>query len=118
MPTKRSNLPEGSEKKITRAVPPKRAAIMLETVLGCKWSLTVYSLIGDGVNRPGAIERAVEGLSAKVLNDCLRRNVELGILERMSFPEIPPRVEYRFTPLGRRFERILAAVAALQAELD
>lgn len=118
MPTKRFNLPDSSEKKIPRAVPPKRAAIMLETVLGCKWSLTVYSLIGDGVNRPGAMERAVAGLSAKVLNDCLRRNMELGILERMSFPEIPPRVEYRFTPLGRRFERVLAAVAALQAELE
>jgi DNA-binding HxlR family transcriptional regulator len=111
-------LPASSEKKITRAVPPKRAAIMLETILGCKWSLTVYSLIGNGVNRPGAIERTVEGLTAKVLNDCLRRNVELGILERMSFPEIPPRVEYQFTPLGRRFQKVLAAVAALQAELE
>jgi DNA-binding HxlR family transcriptional regulator len=36
----------------------------------------------------------------------------------MSFPQIPPRVEYRFTPLGRRFEKVLAAVAALQAELE
>jgi DNA-binding HxlR family transcriptional regulator len=91
---------------------------MLETILGCKWSLTVYSLLGDGVNRPGAMERAVEGLSAKVLNACLRRNVELGILKKVSFPDIPPRVEYRFTPVGRRFQKVLAAVAALQAELE
>ena len=107
-----------TEKKITRSLPPKRAAVILETILGCKWSLTVYSLIGDGVNRPGAMERAVEGLSAKVLNACLRRNVELGILEKLSFPEIPPRVEYQFTPLGRRFQKVLVAVNAFQAELE
>lgn len=91
---------------------------MLETILGCKWSLTVYLLIGDGVSRPGAMERSVEGLSAKVLNACLRRNVELGILEKISFPEIPPRVEYRFTPLGHRFQKVLSAVRVFQSELE
>ncbi|MBI3885291.1 MAG: helix-turn-helix transcriptional regulator [Opitutae bacterium] len=101
-----------------RAQPPKRAAVLLETVLACKWSLTVYQLIDAGTKRPGAMERSVEGLSAKVLNDCLRRNVTLGILAKESFPEIPPRVEYEFTPLGRRFRKILTAVADVQAELE
>lgn len=75
-------------------------------------------VLGDGVNRPGAMERAVEGLSAKVLNACVRRNLELGILEKLNFPEIPPRVEYRFTPLGRRFRNVLAAGEKFQAELE
>ena len=118
MGTKRFKSPVTNEKKISCLTPPSRAGSVLETILGCKWSLTVYALIEAGVNRPGAMERSVAGLSAKVLGACLRRNLELGILERQSFPEIPPRVEYRFTPLGRRFERVLAAVAALQAELE
>jgi len=51
--------------------------------------------------------RHVEGLSTKVLNECLRRNIEFGILERVAFPEVPPRVEYKVTPFGNRFIRIL-----------
>jgi DNA-binding HxlR family transcriptional regulator len=107
-----------SKKKISRARPPKKAAVILETILGCKWSMTVYLLIDAGVSRPGAMERSVEGLSSKVLNACLARNVALGILEKQSFAEIPPRVEYRFTAFGRRFRTVLDAVNALQTELE
>ncbi len=86
--------------------------------MGCKWSLTVYQLMEAGVNRPGAMERSVEELSAKVLNDCLRRNMELGILEKISFPEIPPRVEYEFTERGLHLRKVLAAVTEFQKELE
>lgn len=118
MGTVRSKIPITSEKKISRALPPQKAAVVLETIMGCKWSLTVYQLMQNGINRPGAMERSVEGLSAKVLNDCLRRNLELGILEKISFPEIPPRVEYEFTERGRHLQKVLAAVAEFQAEID
>lgn len=91
---------------------------MVETILGCKWPLTVYSLLERGVSRPGAMERSVEGLTAKVLNTCLRRNVDLGILEKISFAEVPPRVEYRFTPLGMEFRKVLAAVNELQLKFE
>jgi hypothetical protein len=67
---------------------------MVETVVGCKWSLTVVDLVQRGIRRPGAMERTVEGLSAKVLNDCLRLLVSYGVFEKRSFAEIPPRVEY------------------------
>ena len=114
MGTKRFQSPVTNEKKISCLTPPSRAGSVLETILGCKWSLTVYALIEAGVNRPGAMERSVAGLSAKVLGACLRRNLELGILERQSFPEIPPRVEYAFTAFGRHFGTLLAAVRALE----
>ncbi len=94
------------------------AAVVLETIMGCKWPLTVYQLMEGGIDRRGAMERSVEGLSAKVLNDCLRRNLELGILEKISFPEIPPRVEYVFTKRGRHLQKVLAAVAEFQDEID
>ncbi|MEO6004488.1 MAG: helix-turn-helix domain-containing protein [Opitutus sp.] len=111
-------MPVANEKKIVRKAPPHRVGSILESIIGCKWSLTVYDLIDQGINRPGAVERSVEGLSAKVLGDCLRRNVELGILTRRAYPEIPPRVEYVFTPFGRKFTRVLAAVRELEAELE
>ena len=91
---------------------------MVETIYGCKWSLTVYQLLASGIKRPGEMVRHVEGLSTKVLNSCLRRNIEFGILERIAYPEIPPRVEYVVTPFGEKFIRILAELENLQHEIE
>lgn len=91
---------------------------MVEAIFRCKWSLTVYQLLAMGVNRPGEMVRSVEGLSTKVLNDCLKRNVEFGILKRIAYNEVPPRVEYRVTPFGKKFVRILDELEKLQEELD
>ncbi|RME94532.1 MAG: transcriptional regulator [Verrucomicrobia bacterium] len=91
---------------------------MLESVLGCKWSLTVLGLVRKGIRRPGAMERSVPGLTTKVLNERLRKLTRYGILERRAFPEVPPRVEYHLTPFGRKFDRLLRMVERLQAELD
>ena len=44
-------------------------AEMVESIVGCKWSLHVLAQIRKGVNRPGAIERSADGLSAKVLGE-------------------------------------------------
>lgn len=91
---------------------------MVETIYGCKWSLTVYQLLAEGINRPGAMVRSVEGLSTKVLNECLRRNANFGILERVSYNEVPPRVEYKVTQFGERFIRILDELENLQSEIE
>ena len=89
---------------------------MVEQVLGCKWTLRVLAAIRGGVVRPGALERDIAGISTKVLNERLRKLVRFGVVERRAFPEVPPRVEYRLTPFGRRFSRVLDAVEALEAE--
>jgi DNA-binding HxlR family transcriptional regulator len=106
-----------NDKKISRRVPPRRVGRMVETVVGCKWSLTVVDLVTRGIRRPGAMERSVEGLTAKVLNDCLRLLVSYGVLEKRSFPEVPPRVEYHFTPFGREFAEVFRILDALEAGL-
>lgn len=93
------------------------AAAMLEYIVGCKWSIRILTLICQGVNRPGAITRSIDGLT-KVQNDCLNKMTDFGILEKISYPEVPPRVEYKLTELGQRFVVILDAVAELQREID
>ena len=90
---------------------------MVETIYGCKWSLTVYHLLANGINRPGAMVRSVEGLTTKVLNDCLQRNTKFGILERVTHNEVPPRVEYKVTRFGKKFIRILDELEKLQSEI-
>ena len=106
------------EKLFSRKSAPERSARMVETIYGCKWSLTVYQLLANGINRPGEMVRNVEGLSTKVLNECLKRNVNFGILERINYNEIPPRVEYKVTPLGEKFIAILDSLETLQTELE
>jgi DNA-binding HxlR family transcriptional regulator len=76
------------------------AAEMLEYIVGCKWSIRILILIQQKVNRPGAITRSITGLTTKVLNDCLSKMVGFGMLEKIAYPEVPPRVEYNFTDFG------------------
>jgi DNA-binding HxlR family transcriptional regulator len=106
------------EKKLLRRLPPRKVGRMVETIVGCKWSLTVVDLVQRGIRRPGAMERTVEGLTAKVLNDCLRLLVSYTVLEKRSYPEVPPRVEYYFTPFGRKFVETFKFLDALEKQLN
>lgn len=89
-------------------------ARMMENLLGCKWSLAVIDLVRRGIDRPGEMTRSVEGLTTKVLNERLRKLVRFGIFEKESFPEIPPRVEYRLTEFGEKFIEILDRIEELE----
>ena len=86
-------------------------------MVGCKWSMSIFARISEGIKRPGQIQKSIDGLSTKVMNQCLRKHLEFSILERREFPEIPPRVEYTITPFGNKFIRILEAIHDLDAEI-
>ncbi|MFO1319121.1 MAG: helix-turn-helix domain-containing protein [Burkholderiales bacterium] len=107
----------GKPENISRSTRPSVAG-MVEDVVGCKWSMTVLGLVVDGIRRPGAMEHTVPGLSAKVLNERLRKLVRYGVLEKRTFPEVPPRVEYHLTTFGTRFAGLVGEIRALQASLD
>ncbi|HXI71181.1 MAG TPA: helix-turn-helix domain-containing protein [Verrucomicrobiae bacterium] len=110
-----------SDKKFLAIMPKlnsRRVDMLLEEVLGCRWTISVLRAVGSGVNRPGALERYITGISAKVLSDRLKRFLRAGIVERVVFPEIPPRVEYRLSVFGKKFLRLLREAEKLQAELD
>lgn len=110
-----------NEKKLLESMPKldsRRVDILLEDVIGCRWTIIVLRAVASGVNRPGALERHIEGISAKVLASRLRSFTRAGIFERVQFPEIPPRVEYRLTEFGNKFLRLLKEVEKLQAELN
>jgi DNA-binding HxlR family transcriptional regulator len=104
------------KKKAATPEAPTSVSHMVEEVVGCKWSITVLSLITSGVSRPGAMQRRVRGLTAKVLNERLKKLLRFGIIERQIFAEVPPRVEYRLTAFGKRFNSVIAHIAALEEE--
>jgi DNA-binding HxlR family transcriptional regulator len=58
-------------------------------------------------------EKAVPGLTAKVLSERLNKLVSFGIIERTVFPEVPPHVEYTLSPLGKQFGEVLDAIEKL-----
>jgi DNA-binding HxlR family transcriptional regulator len=94
-------------------------ASMVESVIGCKWSVRLLELCADGQRRPSAFLRACPGLSAKVLNERLRKMIRFGLLQRQVIGDKPPvEVEYRLTPFGSRFMRIIKEVRRLQEAVD
>jgi DNA-binding HxlR family transcriptional regulator len=105
-------------KKLSAGGAPRPSvAGMVESVVGCKWSLRVLALVRGGVNRPGAMEHAVAGLTAKVLNERLRKLTRYGILDKTVYPESPPRVEDRLTEFGQRFTALLDEIETLEKTL-
>ena len=56
------------------------------------------------------LRRDLEGVSQKVLTDSLRAMEDDGIITRTVYPEVPPRVEYALSPLGKSMEPILDAM--------
>ena len=82
-------------------------ARILEDCVGCKWTVHVIEQVRAGVHRPGALVRTAPGLTTKVLNQRLAKLMRHGILERIAYPEVPPRVEYRLTAFGSRFVGLL-----------
>lgn len=68
-----------------------------------KWSLWILHDLAehDAPIRFSKLHRKVEGISQKILTQCLRRLEHDGLVLRTLYPEVPPRVEYELTPLGR-----------------
>ncbi len=94
---------------------PPTVARMVEDIVGCKWSLEVLAAVRRGVNRPGLLQRDIEGISTKVLNERLAKMLRYQILHKEIFAESPPRVEYQLTEFGEEFVAILDQIEKLQA---
>jgi DNA-binding HxlR family transcriptional regulator len=71
-----------------------------EIVCG-KWTLLVIRDLAEGRSRFCELERSLVGISPRTLSLRLRALEEEGIVERQTFPEVPPRVEYVLTDKGR-----------------
>lgn len=75
-------------------------------MLAEKWTLLVVGALADGPMRTAEIRRCVDGVSEKMLIQTLRKLETYALVSRKSYPEVPPRVEYRLTPLGRSLSRL------------
>jgi len=77
-----------------------------EVVCG-KWTLLIIRDLADGRSRFCELERSLQGISPRTLSLRLRALEEEGIVERRTYPEVPPRVEYALTEKGRALVPII-----------
>ena len=65
-----------------------------------KWSLLVIALLERKTMRFGELGREIDGISKRMLTVTLRNLERDGLIHRKVYAEVPPRVEYRLSPLG------------------
>ena len=76
--------PEERETAVVDRMRPEPIPVsaMVESIVGCKWSVRILQLCAEGLTRPSAFLRACPGLSAKVMNERWRKMLRFGIVER------------------------------------
>jgi DNA-binding HxlR family transcriptional regulator len=79
--------------------------------LGDRWSVLVVAELAAGVRRFRELQRAVPGISQRMLTLTVRRLERDGMLSRTIYPTVPAQVEYELTELGRSLQRQVRALA-------
>ena len=86
---------------------PVETTLML---ISDRWKVLIIRDLLDGTKRFGELKKSVGNVSQTVLTSQLREMEQSGLLIRTVYPEVPPRVEYTLTDLGRSLKPILDAM--------
>ena len=101
---RKSNRKKHGQKSAYPGITPKIASAGVQEalkVLEGRWKLTIlFELFGEGTLRFSALERAIPGITQKMLIQQLRDLEHDGIVERVVYPVVPPKVEYSLTRGG------------------
>ncbi|HEY6492643.1 MAG TPA: helix-turn-helix domain-containing protein [Trebonia sp.] len=84
-------------------------------VVGDKWSVLAVVMLGERRHRFNELHRNMPGISQRMLTRTLRNLARDGFISRTVYPEVPPRVDYELTGLGRS---LLDQLNALNAWAD
>lgn len=86
---------------------PVETTLML---IGDKWKVLILRDLMSGTKRFGELKKSIGSVSQKVLTAQLRDMEEKGLISRKVYAEVPPRVEYSLTELGKSLSPILDAM--------
>jgi DNA-binding HxlR family transcriptional regulator len=93
----------------------KVASCPVETtlkVIGGRWKVLIIHFLLEDTKRFGELTRSLGSISARTLSKQLRELEDDGVVNRKNFGEIPPKVEYSLTPLGKSLEQVLLSMEA------
>ena len=82
------------------------------TLIGDKWKVLILRDLMTGTKRFGELKKSVGNVSQKVLTAQLKDMEESGLVNRKAYAEVPPRVEYSLTALGKSLKPILDSMQA------
>ena len=82
------------------------------SVIGGKWKPVILFCIANGVDRFGAMQRSVSGITKQMLTKQLRELEGDGLITRTVFAEVPPRVDYALTDVGRSLLPVIEQMAS------
>ena len=82
------------------------------TLIGDKWKVLILRDLLPGTKRFGELKKSIGSVSQKVLTAQLRAMEESGLVNRKVYAEVPPRVEYSLTELGKSLKPILDSMWA------
>src|SRR3954469_15612565 len=85
-------------------------------ILAGKWTILLIRDLAEGRSRFCELERSLDGISPRTLSLRLRALEEQGIIERRTFPEVPPRVEYSLTAKGQGLVPVIEGMRAYGRE--
>ncbi|MFI1921552.1 helix-turn-helix domain-containing protein [Streptomyces sp. NPDC020377] len=84
--------------------------------VGDKWSMLIIAVLENGPLRYTDLQRQIPGISQRMLTRTLRQLLEDGLITRTAYAEVPPRVEYALTPLGRGLHEIVMQLIGWAAD--
>ena len=84
--------------------------VTTQKLLTGKWKLIILHFLSEGTHRFNELSKKMPGVTQSTLTGQLRALEETGMIERHIYPEVPPRVEYMLTGLGKEFKTVLDAV--------
>jgi DNA-binding HxlR family transcriptional regulator len=87
-------------------------------MIGNKWKPIIINVIGTHTIRFGQLDAIIPHISRKVLTEQLKELEEDGLLERLAYKEIPPRVEYKLSEKGMAFLPILESIKEWNLKFD
>ena len=100
-----------SEQKSVKDLPACPVETTL-TLIGDKWKVLILRDLMPGTKRFGELKKSIGNVSQKVLTAQLRAMEESGLVNRKVYAEVPPRVEYSLTELGKSLKPILDSMWA------
>ncbi len=101
---KKVNFMNTKERAIEEKICPLEFAV---NAISGKWKIPIVWQINEGKKRPSEFIKGIGKVDRRVLNQQLKEMESAGLLTKISYPELPPRVEYSLTPLGEDLVKVL-----------